>query len=265
MKTLVKPIVKVGNSAGVILPKDWLNGKAKVELFEKPLDIKKEILDMIKNDLSKVIGVYIYGSYSRKENTKDSDIDIVIIANKKIKIKKKNKYFDITVIQKNKIDSFKKTNPLLFYSILNEAKAIINENFLKNLKKEEFKSDLKKVKKYLKKYFEDCDRVLKINKKLLDLDKLENNKYADLNLVYSLILRIRGVYIAKTILKNKKFSNKSFFNILKKDLDNANKYYKIYQKIRDDKKPKKKVKIEDVEKLIKLLDKELKEIKKYAK
>ena len=31
---LIKQIVKVGNSAGVILPKEWYGGKARVEFIE---------------------------------------------------------------------------------------------------------------------------------------------------------------------------------------------------------------------------------------
>ena len=38
---LIKPIVRMGNSACVLLPKAWVDGKARVELIEKPIDIKK--------------------------------------------------------------------------------------------------------------------------------------------------------------------------------------------------------------------------------
>ena len=42
---LIKQIVKVGNSAGVILPREWLNGKARIELIEKAIQFGKAMLE----------------------------------------------------------------------------------------------------------------------------------------------------------------------------------------------------------------------------
>ena len=54
---LIKPIVRVGNSAGIVLPREWLNGKAKVELIEKPIDIKRDILEILEPYLEDVVGI----------------------------------------------------------------------------------------------------------------------------------------------------------------------------------------------------------------
>ena len=75
---LVKPIVRLGNSAGVVLPKEWLHGEARITLLKKPDNPKKAVLDIIEPYLSSIIGVYLVGSYARGEQKKNSDIDILI-------------------------------------------------------------------------------------------------------------------------------------------------------------------------------------------
>ena len=75
---LIKPIIKVGNSAGVILPKNWINGEARIELIEKPLDIKNDILEILKPYLQNIEGIYLIGSYARGDYKSNSDIDIFI-------------------------------------------------------------------------------------------------------------------------------------------------------------------------------------------
>ena len=69
---LVRKIVRVGNSSGVVLPIEWLNGTAKVELIRKPLNIKKDILEIIDTFLKNVLGVYLTGSYARGEETENT-------------------------------------------------------------------------------------------------------------------------------------------------------------------------------------------------
>ena len=85
---LIKPIVRVGNSAGVLVPKDWLNGEARVTLVKKPQNIRQNTLEILNAYLPHIIGLYLVGSYARGEQTSTSDIDILGITdniNKKIK------------------------------------------------------------------------------------------------------------------------------------------------------------------------------------
>ena len=84
---LLKPIVRMGNSACVMLPKAWINGKARVELIQEPLNITKDVFEILKPYLKDVLGIYLVGSYARGEETQESDIDILVITeniNKKI-------------------------------------------------------------------------------------------------------------------------------------------------------------------------------------
>ncbi len=242
----------IGNSSHVILPKNWEGYE--INLTKIETDPKKDILRLLEPYLRNIIGIYLYGSYARKENKKNSDVDIVIITDKKINIKVK-KPFDLTQIEKDKLDNFRRINPLLFYSFLFEAEPIMNSSFLEKFRKEKFN------KNYFNEYLKETNRVMSINQKLLNINKSERQKYIDNNLIYSLILRLRGVYIIETLLKKEKFSNDSFLKLLRNKLaHDPEVYYDIYRAIRDNKKPIKKIKVEEAEKLFNLLNDLLKNI-----
>jgi predicted nucleotidyltransferase len=242
----------IGNSSHVLLPKNWEGYE--ISLTKIEIEPKKDILRFLEPYLSDIIGIYLYGSYARKENEKNSDVDIVIITNKKIDLKVKRP-FDITQIEKDKLDKFKRINPVLFYSFIFEAEPIMNSSFLEDFRKKEFnKNDFNE-------YIKDTIRVVDINQKLLTLSISEKEKYVDNNLIYSLMLRLRGVYIIKALFKKEKFSNDAFLKLLREKLaHNPKEYYEVYRAIRDDKKPIEKIKAEEAEKLLNLLNNLLKEV-----
>jgi predicted nucleotidyltransferase len=244
-KEIYRTATASGNSSHVILPKDWEGHK--ILLTRIDIEPKEAIMNLLSPYLKDIIGIYLYGSYARKENKEGSDIDVIVVTDKKINVEKK-KPFDLIQIEKNKINTFRKINPVLFYSFVFESESIINNSFLEDLRKEEFKKD------FFKEFFNDTNRVISINQELLDLDKTQNQTHVDNNLIYSLILRLRGVYIIKTLLKREKFSNSSFLRFLRDNIaHNPERYYEAYQNIRNDKKAEKKITIEDAEKLLNLL------------
>ena len=262
-QTLQRIVTPVGNGSHIIVPKEWEGYEVILTRLVED-DPKKEILKILENYLENIIGIYIYGSYARKEQGKDSDIDVIVITNKKLSAVEVKKPFDMIFIDKNRLDKFKEINPVLFYSFLFEAKPILNGDFLEQLKNKEIKG----FKKYIRPYIEDSIRVFKINKQLLELDKSEKKIFIDTNLIYSLILRLRGIFIINSLLKNKPFFNDSFLKTLRNKLaHDPEVYYDIYRAIRDNKKPKGKVEVVEAEKLINLLEEQLKETKRivYAK
>jgi|SRR3989344_1939825 len=94
----------------------------------KIIDIKKKITPLLqKND---VIEAGIFGSFARKENKKDSDIDLII------KFKGKKSLLDLASLElklekklKKKVDivTYKSINLLLKKRILNEEIKIIKD------------------------------------------------------------------------------------------------------------------------------------------
>ena len=85
MESISRKTIKSGNASAVVLPKSWLNMNVRIELLEKNKEIiLQDVLDIVKSsiDLSEIIGVYLVGSYARKDNEYTSDIDVLIISEK---------------------------------------------------------------------------------------------------------------------------------------------------------------------------------------
>jgi len=198
---IIKTVTKSGNGAVVYVPSKWISRKVNITLFD--LDIVEELFYLLKENLRHVIGLYVYGSYARGEQLEDSDIDILVVVDKRFDLKP-NK-FDIHMVDINALKDGVRKNPLIFLSIIKEAKAIINQYLL-----EEFK---KIVAKDFSWFIKTAKSALKISKGLLDLNKKEGG-YASNASIYSIILRARGFYLIKCHEENKTYTNKGFLNYL---------------------------------------------------
>src|SRR3989338_8033193 len=127
---LIKPIVKVGNSAGVILPREWLHGKAKIEIIARPINIKKDIMEIIEPYLQDIKGIYITGSYTRNEQEERSDVDVIVITEKTRKRIEKHPY-EIIIMPEEEVERELKTNALPLLPMLKESKPILNISLIK--------------------------------------------------------------------------------------------------------------------------------------
>ncbi len=56
---LLRKTVRVGNSAGVILPKKLLGCEVKVTVINQPLNLKKEVLKLLDSELDEIQGIYV--------------------------------------------------------------------------------------------------------------------------------------------------------------------------------------------------------------
>ena len=131
---LIKPVVRAGNSACVILPKKWLGGKAKIELIEDPVNIEVEIFEILKFYLKDILGIYLTGSYARGENTPDSDIDVLVITHNTNKTIIEGKY-DIILISQENLEKTLKRNILPLLPMIKESKTILNGELIEKYKK----------------------------------------------------------------------------------------------------------------------------------
>jgi predicted nucleotidyltransferase len=201
---IIKPIIRVGNSAGVVLPLEWYGGEARIELVKKPLNIKEEVLSIIDKYMESVLGVYLAGSYARGEEKENSDIDILVITSDLNKRIKKGKY-DILLISLNEVrKGMKIIVPLV--PIIHEAVPIINKQLIEELKKEKIK------KENLKWHIETTKSSLKIIRGILDIEEGK----IDGSVIYPLVLRLREAYIIDSLLKNKKYTSLGFLEMLKR-------------------------------------------------
>lgn len=255
---IVKTVVKSGNGGAVWVPKDWLGQEVVVILPEKPkLGLKEKIVHLLEPYLKDIISVGIYGSYARNEQTRKSDIDVLVITkDKSIKLDFKGEKLDVVSFPIDKFKTAIQKYPAIFYQMVQEAEPLINSYVFEELKnirinKESFKNYLKETKEHIKS-----------NRELLELDKIDNTYLKSYSVLYSSILRLRGLFIMKCILKKDKFSNKNFKDwLITKGLNN--KEYEVcyiaYRLIRDSKDTKSlKIKIDIAEKALNILEKELK-------
>lgn len=263
---IIKTVVKSGNGGAVWVPKNWLGQEVVVILPQKPkLELKERIISLIEPYLKEVISVFIYGSYARHEETKESDIDVMIITEKPLKMNIKEPKLEITAFELGKLKKAIEKHPVMYYQMVQEAEPLINAHVLEDLK------NIRLENKNFKEYLNETKEHLKSNKELLELDKLDGEFIKSYSAIYSAILRLRGIFIIECILNKENFSNKNFKRWLARggvNNDEFEQIYSVYRSIRDNKKIKNiKIKISAAEKLLNILEKELKhiEIRLYGK
>ena len=253
---LIKPIVKVGNSAGVLLPREWLNGKARIELVEKPLDINSDILEILRPDLESINGIYITGSYARHEETEKSDVDVLVITENIEKRLKSGKY-DILLVPRETLKQRLEDDALPLLPMILEAEPILNKKLL-----DEYKT-IKLTKTNLKYYIETTKSALDFVREDIKLSREIKQGVGDAS-AYSLILRLRTFYIIDC-LKNKKIWKKSEFLDLVKKITGSLKAYNIYEEVKNNKKSDYNLEIEEAEKLADFVNKRLEQTEKWLK
>lgn len=244
---ITRNAVKWGNSAGVTLPKEWAGKQVKIILIDRTDKIKEEVLKILSPYLEDITGIYISGSYARGDYDSNSDIDIIAISNKTKKEISSGKY-NVSIYPLEVIKKTIEKNPVLIYPRLTEAKTVINKTLLKEL--------ISITPGNNKKYIEETKRIITINEEIINLDK-DEGKTSE-SVIYSLILRLRGILLIKSIKKNKTSPKKELLSLLKKE--KLTELIKNYENIKKNNSPKDNVEIKLAEKLLSLLKKEVKEI-----
>nr|AQS34764.1 hypothetical protein [uncultured archaeon] len=242
---VIKQAFKLGNSAGVLLPISWKGKKVAIKLIEK--SIPEEVLGILEEEdlLKNTIGIFLAGSYARNEETELSDIDILIITdniNKQVKIGK----YELVFISQERMNKLVRTS-LFLASLVNEAKTILNNTLLNY-----YKNEIKKIN--TKDSLDDIKLMTKTNEKLLKIFEEDNQKVID-GTVYSLVLRLRELYLIECFKRNKNPSIKDFINLISEV--SSKESYNAYLRVKNDLKTKQ---IISTEEAVALLDETKKRI-----
>ena len=250
---IIKVASSFGNGAHIFVPKDWVGEKI-VLIKPKSKILKERIIEVLEPYFEYVVGAYLYGSYARKEQTEESDIDLFVIANKNIKIKQKG--FEILCCEEKNIKKLIKLEPLIIYSILSEAKTIINSELINKLQIE-YKPRLE----YFNNFFKETKRIIQIQEGIIESEKKEY--IASEAIIYSLILRLRGLFIIKSIIKNEKYAHSSFKEWIINKLPNVDfdSIYRLYSASKNGIKIKERIKLEDIKMLVDFLKEEVHKLK----
>ena len=242
----------VGNSSGVLLPREWLNKKVVVTLSEpNEKEILQDVIEILyaHEILRDVLGIYLVGSRARGEEevTSESDIDLLVITNNLNKTINKDNY-QINIVKNANILKSLKEKPFYYYPMIYEAKPLLNEEFLTLYKS--LKIDIKSS------FIKDTKKLLKQSKNIISLDKrLGSSKTGDV-VAYSLILRLRGFYIINKLSKKQIWKREEFLNLVKKVTGNLKVYERYLYSKKGDERKENTISIKDAEKIINYLEKE---------
>jgi len=121
----IKKTIKVGNSAGVLLPKKLLGSEVKIIVINRPINIKKFVFRFLSEFLQDISGVYI---------TNKKPLEILAISSSTKKIIEEDK-IKISIVPLQMIKKDLKTNQILRQK-LSQSETILNNSLLIELKKE---------------------------------------------------------------------------------------------------------------------------------
>ncbi len=248
METLVKETREVGTSAGVLLPRSWLNKQVVVTLLYPTIEkIMQNISSiLIKENLNEEVkGIYLFGSYAREDYDSDSDIDILVMTQKTNKIINEDNY-EIMLITEEDFSKNLSTN-LNYLSILKEVKTLINRELID-------KYIIKKQKFYLKKTISEIKSILNINKDTVKTCE-ENNLNVPDGVVYSIVLRLRELYLIRCLISDKAYRKIDFLKIAGENI------YSAYVRIKKNKKELNNISPSSLTGILDLSERWLKELK----
>jgi len=218
---MIKLVQRFGNSGHVVLPKGYVGRRIRFIAEPKAFaDIQSEVLEMLRPHLGNILGIYLYGSYARNEQSLDSDIDILAVTDARLKIASADHEYSIISVTIPEIEQTLQKNAVLLLPLLQEAKTIINPGLLEKYK------TCRLTSQNTRHFLDHTASVLSLQKKGLELG------FDTGSLVYSLILRIRGLLIIRLMRSNMPYSKVALFSYLQSTFSRqkAEEIYAVYTK-----------------------------------
>jgi len=256
MEIQIKKAVVSGNSSAVILPRAWLNKEVRVELLRKDNEtILSDSLEIINKYLSlkEVIGIYLVGSYARQEEDDTSDIDILVITNNIDKKIIKEGIYNLLIISSELLNYKLKRDLLPIGQMLRESTPLLNASYIDSI-------EIKAARENSNIYLDTTQEKIDLIKKVIELSKKRNKEKVSDFVAYTLVLRIRTLYIIESIINKKPYSKIEFVNKLNKIYKGV--AYNRYISIKNNRKTEDIMSLDEAEFLNEYLQKELIKVKK---
>lgn len=254
---LIKNAVRVGNGAGVLLPRRYLNSRVKVIL--EPLNIEKDVFEILLDEgvLKEVVGIYVVGSYARGEGGVESDVDVLVVTSGVDKRIVRGRY-EIICVSKKSLERQLRENAFPILSMIREARVVMNKELL-----DEYVGSSLTLKN-LKWHLDTTKSALKFVEKDLEISgELGETKISD-GIAYSLVLRLRTLYLIDCVRGNKKYSRDKFLKLVKR-VGGSLVAYEGYLRAKGDKKDKSELAVVEAEKLVGYISKEVVELERWLK
>lgn len=252
---VVKQVVRVGNTGGVLVPREWVNGRAEVRLLEEPLEVERDILEIIRPFLQDVRGIYLVGSYARDEQTARSDVDVLVITGRTTRKIIKGKYQIILISQEN-LEEHLKENALPLLPMILEAKPLVNAELIESYKRTEL------TKRNLSWYLETTKSALRVIKTAFTLSRGVGESVSD-DIAYSIILRLRGVTHIDCIKTGRAWTKKEFLALVRK-LSGSLEVYEAYLRSKDGARNRRVVALEAATRILNYIEGRITEQEKWV-
>ena len=230
-KTETKVVKKYGNSGGVYLPSSWIGGMVEISLVSRPPEPGKDLPLAFAERMQHIVSILVYGSYATGEYTSGSDIDVIVVTDNHIRGMKvpeelRGMNYDIRIMAMDDIRRLAGRDILLSKS-LEDAKAILNDSFLDELRSIRPKGSL-------------IGKIVLARSSLGIMKSIFGTGGDNSGLVYPLMMRIKEMLLMECVLQDRKYSLKLLEDrILAKGISQSD-YRKLmanYRAVRDGKKP----------------------------
>ena len=247
-ESVVKEVMDRGHSGTIYLPKAWIGQRVVVQ----PLNVRDYVLGALAPYLEDVSGLFLYGSYARGEQSLVSDIDVLVVSEKKFPLEK----VGLISIESGSLEQIKariSKDPVGYYSIVQEAIPLINAPLLSELKK------IVPSRRGLKEYFDMTESALRICDGLLKEGGSDQS-----GVIYSLVLRLRGLYTLRCRMRKEGYSADGLMDYVSGKGINRETFEKIYSVYRagkvDGPKSKQRIPIRIVKQLYRIVSDLLKDL-----
>ena len=138
--------------------------------------------------------------------------------------------------------------------MIKEARPLLNSNYLSSLK-------VKITKRNIRWYLETTEEKLKMLKQIIDWARHGNKNYLGARIAYTLILRIRTLYIINNFIKNENYSKIDFIRLIK-TISKGTNAYRGYLTFKNNLEERQDITLEETERLYNYLKNQLKELQK---
>ena len=139
--------------------------------------------------------------------------------------------------------------------MIKEAEPLLNSYYLSSI-------EVKITKKNVKWYIDTTEDKLRIIKESINRMKSRNKDYIDNAVAYTLVLRIRTLYIIEKLMKNQNYSKKDFVRLIKKISKGTNAYER-YLAVKNNLKDEKGISIKEAEELCEYLENQLTSVRNF--
>lgn len=252
---LVKRIVRVGNTGGVLVPREWVDGTAEVRLVQEPSDVVSDILTILKPVLGDVRGVYLVGSHARGEASEWSDVDVLVVTARRRGRLRRGRY-ELLLVPEGDLRGDLEKNALPLLAMVREAKPIVNRELIEQYRR------VGVSRRNLRWHLEVGKTGLEAVRAILEVDRVTRSLVSD-EVAYSIVLRLRSVYVVDCLMRNRRWTTKGLLKLVKAIAGSLG-VYDAYLRSKGGKRSRSVVPLEEAEAVLRYVKQRLEEQRRWV-